>query len=69
MMVGKRAERPLIAHIVFRFDYGGLENGIVNVINGLEDAPFRHAVIALSESTGFADRLRDDVSVFVIGKV
>ena len=31
-------ERPLIAHVVFRFDYGGLENGVVNVINGLPEA-------------------------------
>ena len=29
--------RPLIAHIVFRFDYGGLENGVVNVVNGLPE--------------------------------
>ena len=31
-------KRPLIAHVVFRFDYGGLENGIVNVVNGLPRA-------------------------------
>ncbi len=39
----------LIAHIVFRFDYGGLENGVVNVIRGLSDSRFRHVVIALTE--------------------
>jgi sugar transferase (PEP-CTERM/EpsH1 system associated) len=59
---------PLVVHIVFRFDYGGLENGVVNVINGLADAPLRHAVIALSEATDFAKRLREDVEVFSIGK-
>jgi sugar transferase (PEP-CTERM/EpsH1 system associated) len=59
---------PLVVHIVFRLDYGGLENGVVNVINGLADAPLRHAVIALSEATDFADRLRDDVEVYSIGK-
>jgi len=26
---------PLIAHVVFRFDYGGLENGLVNLVNRL----------------------------------
>ena len=33
--------RPLIAHLVFRFDYGGLENGIVNLVNGLPAGAFR----------------------------
>jgi len=59
---------PLIAHIVFRFDYGGLENGVVNVINGLPKEKYRHVVIALTEATEFADRLRDDVRVRSIGK-
>jgi len=63
-----RSDLPLIAHIVFRFDYGGLENGVVNVVNGLAGKPFRHVVIAMSETTEFADRLRDGVSVFAIGK-
>ena len=39
--------QPLIAHIVHRFDYGGLENGVVNIINGLPDGFCRHAIIAL----------------------
>lgn len=58
----------LVAHIVFRFDYGGLENGVVNVINGTVDAPIEHAVIALSEATDFANRLRDGVAVYAINK-
>lgn len=65
---GDLPKTPLVAHIVFRFDYGGMENGVVNVINGLADAPFRHVVIALSEKTEFADRLREGVPVFAIGK-
>lgn len=61
--------RPLIVHIVFRFDYGGLENGVVNVINGLSAGPFRHAVIALTESgAAFRRRLGGDVPVYVLGK-
>src|SRR5690606_16691865 len=59
---------PLIAHIVFRFDYGGLENGVVNVVNGLADAEFDHAVIALTEATSFRKRLRDGIRVYAIGK-
>lgn len=59
---------PLVAHIVFRFDYGGLENGVANVVNALSGQSFRHAVIALTEVTEFRDRLIDDVQVFALGK-
>jgi len=58
----------LVAHIVFRFDYGGLENGVVNVINGLSSKSCRHAVIALTEATEFADRLTEGVSVYSLNK-
>ena len=58
----------LIAHIVFRFDYGGLENGVVSVINGSSDENCRHVVIALTVATEFADRLHDGVSVYSLRK-
>jgi sugar transferase (PEP-CTERM/EpsH1 system associated) len=58
----------VIAHIIFRFDYGGLENGVVNIINGLSDSGFEHTVIALTEATQFADRLDGSVSVHTLGK-
>jgi sugar transferase (PEP-CTERM/EpsH1 system associated) len=60
--------RPLIAHVVFSFDYGGLENGVVNVINGLPD-DFRHVVIALTTASSFRDRIRrTDVEVHALDK-
>jgi sugar transferase (PEP-CTERM/EpsH1 system associated) len=62
-------KRPLIAHIVFRFDFGGLENGVVNLINFLPPERFRHAVIALTEASGFQARLaRPDISVHALDK-
>jgi len=62
-------KRPLIAHLVFRFDYGGLENGIVNLVNGLREDLFRHAVIALTEASDFRRRIqRSDVTVHSIQK-
>ncbi|MCB1916018.1 MAG: TIGR03088 family PEP-CTERM/XrtA system glycosyltransferase [Rhodocyclaceae bacterium] len=45
------AREPLVMHVVFRFDVGGLENGVVNLINGLEPGTFRHMVVALTECT------------------
>ncbi len=58
----------LVAHIIFRFDYGGLENGVVNIINGLSGDDQHHTVIALTEATEFADRLRGGITVHSLGK-
>jgi len=61
--------RPLIAHIVHRFDTGGLENGVVNLINRLPPERFRHAVVALTEVTDFRRRIqRDDVRFIALAK-
>jgi len=61
--------RPLVAHVVHRFDIGGLENGVVNLINRMPSERYRHAVIALTEYTDFHKRLtREDVSCHAVGK-
>lgn len=61
--------RPLVAHVVFRFDVGGLENGVVNLINHLPQDAYRHAVISLTEVTDFRKRVvRDDVQFFALEK-
>ncbi|GAA4404798.1 TIGR03088 family PEP-CTERM/XrtA system glycosyltransferase [Quisquiliibacterium transsilvanicum] len=53
------AARPLIAHVVHRFDVGGMENGLVNLINRLPAEFADHCVIALTEANpGFAARIR-----------
>jgi sugar transferase (PEP-CTERM/EpsH1 system associated) len=61
---------PLIAHLVFRFDYGGLENGIVNLVNRLPRERFRHTIVCLEGyNEDYARRLeRKDVRVISIGK-
>lgn len=61
--------RPLIAHVIYRFDTGGLENGIVNLINHMPQDTYRHAVIALTEITDFKKRiLRSDVEYIALNK-
>lgn len=68
-MSAATAATPLVVHIVFRFDYGGLENGLVNLINRMPPSCARHVVIGLSEVTEFASRIkRDGVEVYAIGK-
>lgn len=60
--------RGPIVHIVFRFDYGGLENGVVNIVNALSGDPHRHVIIALTEATDFRSRLHSEVSVIELRK-
>lgn len=64
------AAQPLVLHIVYRFDTGGLENGVVNLINHLPAMAFRHAVVALTEvAPQFSRRIqRDDVEMVALHK-
>ena len=61
---------PLVVHVVYRFDVGGLENGIVNLINHMPRGAYRHAVLALTDvSASFARRItRDDVPIQALHK-
>ena len=62
-------KRPLVAHVMYRFDTGGLENGIVNLINHMPESAYRHAVISLTEITEFRQRIqRPDVTFFALNK-
>lgn len=47
-----------IVHVVHSFGVGGLENGVVNLINRL-DEHFEHTVLCLSRSGAMAERLLD----------
>ncbi|MBC7703378.1 MAG: TIGR03088 family PEP-CTERM/XrtA system glycosyltransferase [Rhodoferax sp.] len=56
-------------HVVHRFDTGGLENGLVNLINHMPAQRFRHAVMALTEVSDFRLRVQsDDVQFIALNK-
>jgi sugar transferase (PEP-CTERM/EpsH1 system associated) len=60
---------PLIAHIIHRLGVGGLENGLVNLINSMPDGRYQHAIICLEGYTDFRKRIaKDDVNVFALHK-
>lgn len=62
------ANVPLIAHIVLSLDVGGLENGLVNLLNHMPGC-YRHVVICLSHFTDFRERIkRSDVEVIALHK-
>jgi sugar transferase (PEP-CTERM/EpsH1 system associated) len=59
----------LVLHIVHRFDTGGLENGVVNLINHMPRSAYRHMVVALTEVTDFRHRLQHgDVECIALHK-
>lgn len=60
---------PLVAHIIFRLDFGGLENGLVNLINQIPADRYRHAIICLTTHSEFRERIkRENVEVFDLNK-
>jgi sugar transferase (PEP-CTERM/EpsH1 system associated) len=46
--MSKAGRPPLIAHVIYRLDFGGLENGLVNLVNRLPAERFRHAIVCLA---------------------
>ncbi len=60
---------PLVLHLIYRLAMGGLENGLVNVINHMPVDRYRHAIVCLTDFTDFRDRItRADVEVIAIYK-
>jgi sugar transferase (PEP-CTERM/EpsH1 system associated) len=61
---------PLIVHIVYRLATGGLENGVVNLINRLPVQSWRHAVVSLTDvDPAFAVRIsRSNVRCIALNK-
>lgn len=68
-MAAATGHAPLIAHVIYRLDIGGLENGLVNLINRIPADRFRHAIICLTDYSDFRQRItRRDVPVFALNK-
>jgi len=58
-----------ILNVVHSLDIGGMENGLVNLINRTDPNVFVHDVCCLSHSGRFAKRiLRDDCEIFSLDK-
>jgi sugar transferase (PEP-CTERM/EpsH1 system associated) len=61
--------RPLVVHVMYRFDTGGLENGVVNLINKMPENAYRHVILSLTEVTDFRYRIaRPDVEFIALNK-
>lgn len=65
----RKHEVLLIAHVVHHFRVGGMENGMVNLINHMPKDRFKHVIICLDDYTDFSKRIqRDDVQFYALSK-
>lgn len=60
---------PLVAHIIHHLVIGGLENGLVNLINRIPTNRYRHAIICMTRYSNFRDRIQSPgVEVFELNR-
>ncbi|MCK5212028.1 glycosyltransferase [Candidatus Parcubacteria bacterium] len=60
--------RIKILHVIYTFDIGGLENGLVNLINYLPEKQFSHVVCVLSKGKKCAERVKKKAIYYELGK-
>ena len=66
---GSARRPPLIAHVIHHLVIGGLENGLVNLINRIPPHRYRHAVVCMTDYSDFSRRIRrEDVPIFAMNK-
>ena len=60
---------PLVVHVIYSLGVGGLENGLVNLINNMPRDRYRHAIVCLHSFTDFAKRIQpSDVPIYSLNK-
>ncbi len=64
------ASPPLVVHVIYRLDVGGLENGLVNLVSRMPADRYRHAIVCLAGyGAEFRKRIRrEDVAVISLDK-
>ena len=61
------AKPLLVVHVIHHLVIGGMENGVVNLINCLPRDDFHHAVICIEDYSDFSQRItRPDVVVYAL---
>ncbi len=59
--------RPLILHVIHHLVTGGMENGLVSLINRMPSSSYRHAIVCIEDFSDFRNRLtRADTEVLAL---
>lgn len=67
--MSRLAQAPLVVHLIYRLDFGGLENLMVERINRMPAQAYRHAIVCLTGYTDFAKKIsRPDVEIYALDK-
>ena len=62
-----RDARPLIVHVIHHLLIGGMENGLVNLVNLLPASRYRHAIVCIEDYSDFRKRIRDpDMPIYAM---
>ena len=68
-MADAHLNKIVICHVVYRFATGGLENGLVNLINHLPENDYQHIIVTLQgHDEEFAKRLNKEVAIYNVEK-
>ncbi len=60
---------PLIVHVIHHLVTGGMENGLINLINKLPSDRYRHAIVCMAGASDFRKRIRrGDVELYEVPK-
>jgi sugar transferase (PEP-CTERM/EpsH1 system associated) len=60
---------PLIVHLIYRLDFGGLETLMVERINRMPAGHYRHAIVCLTQYTDFAKKIsKPGVGLYALHK-
>ena len=60
---------PLVVHLIYKLDFGGLETLLVECVNRMPVGKYRHAIVCLTDYTEFSTKItRSDVKIFALNK-
>ncbi len=60
---------PLVVHLIYRLDFGGLETLLVECINRMPAHKYRHAIVCLTGYTGFSSKItKSGVHIHALNK-
>ncbi|HEY8099314.1 MAG TPA: TIGR03088 family PEP-CTERM/XrtA system glycosyltransferase [Burkholderiaceae bacterium] len=60
---------PLVVHLIYRLDFGGLETLLAECVNCMPAHKYRHAIVCLTDYTDFAKKItQPGVEIFALHK-
>jgi sugar transferase (PEP-CTERM/EpsH1 system associated) len=63
------SQPPLIVHVIHHLGVGGMENGLVNLINHIPPERYRHAIVCLKgRSNSHKQITRDNIEIVTLNK-